>query len=128
MNNKIDIVNCHLCYDCTSAKSCKKLNLKQILLGTWFDTEEYIASILPNNNPCIGCDAPCEKSCISSNVNIKHLIHHLYNIKTASKKIKIDHKKLRTKFFNKTMDNPFMLSSSIVSSSYDKIARAFKLG
>lgn len=128
MNCKLDIVNCHLCTKCKSAKCCKKLNLEKILLGTWFSNEEYIASILPSKNPCISCSKYCERECISSNVHIKDLIKHLYEIKKAVKKTKHNYKLLKTKFFNKPMDNPFMLSSSIVSSSYEKLATAFKLG
>lgn len=128
MNCKLDMINCHLCYSCKSAKFCKKLNLEDILFGVWFNNEQYIATTLPETNPCSGCGAPCSKNCVSSDVNFKKLIKHLYDLKKSIKKCELDYTKLKTKFFNKTMDNPFMLSSSIVSSSYEKLARAFKLG
>lgn len=128
MNCKLDIVNCHLCADCKSAKVCKKLDLRKILLGVWFSNDTYIASTLPNKNPCIGCAAPCQKACISKHVYLKDLIKHLYQTKKTTLKTKHDLTKIKTKFFNKTMENPFMLSSSVVSSSYEKIARAFAFG
>lgn len=128
MNGKINILNCYLCAKCNCAKVCKKLDLENILLGVWFDNEQYIASLLPSKNPCLNCDGRCQKNCISSHVYIKDLIKYLYSIKNTCKKIKFNPNILRTSFFGKPMENPFMLSSSIVSSSYEKLSAAFKLG
>lgn len=128
MNAKLSMINCHLCANMPCAKACKKLDLDKILLGVWFDNESYVASTLPNKNPCVSCSGPCAKACVSKHVFFKELINDLYRIKKQNKKAKLDYKSLKTKFFSKTMDSPFMLSSSVVSSSYEKIARALKLG
>mgnify|MGYP003294344636 CR=1 FL=1 len=128
MNGKLDILNCYLCAKCECAKVCSKLDLEKILLGVWFDNEKYIASSLPNKNPCLRCDGRCQRNCVSSHVYIKDLIKYLYSIKKECKKIKCKPNILQTSFFGKHMENPFMLSSSIVSSSYKKLAAAFKLG
>lgn len=128
MNIKNTLVNCHLCNEPKCAKACPNLVLDNIILGTWLDNENYLSTLLPKTNPCKDCKGYCQRACIGKHVDIKKLINDLYKIKPSFKKTKHDLKKLKVKFFNKTMENPFMLSSSIVSSSYEKLARAFKLG
>lgn len=123
------IFNCYLCNDAPCAKVCKHLDLDRILLGVRLKNERYIASILPKTNPCLKCKGDCEKSCLCLNkVNIKDLIKALYELKKECPTIKLDPKKIAVDFFGKKIDNPFMLSSSCVSASYEQCVNAFKAG
>lgn len=129
--SKNDMRDCVLCESpLCSAKCSKGLDPGKILRSIWFDNSEYASISLPEKNPCIDCDAPCEKGCIKSGkVSIKELINRLYELKSVNHEVeKIDYSCLKTQICGIPLENPFLLSSSVVASTYDMCARAFEAG
>lgn len=80
--------------------------------------------------PCEECDAPCEKACIrQGKVAIKELMKKLHELpeeeRTDGEAVQ---SKLRTNICGIPLENPFLLSSSVVASTYEMCARAFDMG
>lgn len=72
---------------------------------------------------CRDCSAPCESACIHYNlpIRIKSIAEWLPKTEKAAADLSIE-------FCGLHCENPFFLSSSIVASSYEMIARAFDMG
>ncbi|MBQ9037051.1 MAG: NAD-dependent dihydropyrimidine dehydrogenase subunit PreA [Erysipelotrichaceae bacterium] len=119
------VTNCLLCNDAKCTKACGVLEPDRILRSLFFDNECVVMNNLPENIPCINCDTRCEKACVV-NVNIREIITSVRRDKTEKKKI--DHDVLKTDFCGIPLENPFLLSSSVVASTYDMCARAFEAG
>lgn len=128
---RFDMIKCSLCYDAPCSKVCRELDPARLLRSIWFDNEESAAVSLPNALPCADCDAPCERACVrSGEVPVRRIVERLNTeVKPFAEDIgEEDESVLRTSFFGKPMENPFLLSSSVVGSTYEKCSRAFDAG
>lgn len=126
-----EAIYCTLCGDARCEKACPVQLPAKAIRGIWFDNSRYTASNLPNDNPCINCSAPCEKACVrSGKVPIKKLITKLYTDVKPNLEVQAptNNNKLKTDICGIPLEHPFMLSSSVVSSTYDMCARAFEAG
>ena len=132
--NKIyrsEAVGCVLCGNARCEQACPSKLPAKTLRGIWFDNSRCTAAMLPEQDPCAGCDAPCENACVrSGKVPIRELIMRMYDEVRPSLEIPVptDNKRLRTDFCGIPLENPFLLSSSVVASTYDMCARAFEAG
>ena len=123
MKNKDDIKKCLLCYDAPCNKSCS-FKPSEILKSAYFN-DLYGASNLAKKVDCTSCDKLCEKACIN-NVKISNIINNIKDLKLEDLDTKnID---ISSSICGIKLKNPFLLSSSVVSSSYEMVARAFDLG
>ena len=126
-----DMINCALCYDAPCSAACGRLDPAKLLRSVWFDNENTAAGILPDENPCAGCSAPCEEACVRPHqVPIRNLIERLYKEVKPELEIAMPEnaERLRTQMCGLPLENPFLLSSSVVASTYDMCARAFEAG
>ena len=126
------MIRCALCGNAPCDKACPKdLHPAELLRSIWFDDEDAAAARLPSENFCHDCQAPCEKVCVrSGEVPIRQLVSRLASdikpdLTTTPPK---DESALRTELCGVPLDNPFLLSSSVVASTYDMCARAFESG
>ena len=146
--SRSDMLGCILCKNPPCSAACKKgLDTGKLLRSIWFENEEFASLALPQKNPCMDCDAPCEKACIrnikftdslaqgitsGSPVNIKNLLQRLYEARDLEHDVKnaesIDFSCLKSDICGIPIENPFLLSSSVVASNYDMCARAFEAG
>ncbi len=102
----------------------------KILRSLWFDNEDYATASLPEI-PCRECPAPCEMACLSPrDVSIKKIMTRLEEELRPLLDVEPppDEKSLQTDLCGISLENPFLLSSSSVSSTYDMCARAFEAG
>ncbi len=126
-----DMLFCMLCKDAPCSQACKKLDCAKLLRSIWFDNEDHAAAGLPAEHPCLGCDAPCENACLQHDaVPIRKLISRLHSeVKPQVEPVEIkDEDRLKCDICGITLENPFLLSSSVVASSYEMCARAFEAG
>lgn len=131
MIRREDMLPCSLCKDAPCSQACGKLDCAKLLRSIWFDNEDHAATLLPAENPCINCDAPCENACLRHGaVSIRKLISRLYSeVKPAVDPVEVtDEERLRCDICGAPLENPFLLSSSVVASNYDMCARAFEAG
>ena len=91
-----------------------------------------VASLkLPEGNGCMNCNALCERACLSdSKIPIKQLMTKLaWDIRSKSEiELPTDEDRLKCDICGVPLENPFLLSSSVVASTYDMCARAFEAG
>lgn len=126
-----DMISCALCKDAPCSRVCPAMDPAGALRGIWFDNQDVAAMKLPDKNTCAECDAPCEEECVNSGkVPIKHLMNELYEKVRPAAEIAIpdNEELLKTDLCGVHLENPFLLSSSVVASTYDMCARAFEAG
>ena len=128
---RADMLRCVLCSDAPCSKACGKVDVSAVLRSIWFDDEKAAASRFPAQNPCHGCPAPCEENCVRPHeVPIRGLMTRLHDEVKPELEIPLpeDEYRLRTELCGVPLENPFLLSSSVVASTYDMCARAFEAG
>ena len=126
-----DMLRCALCADAPCTRACEKLDPAAALRSVWFDNENTAAARLPAKLPCLGCPAPCEAVCVRPGaVPIRALMQRLAEEVRTGHEISLpaDETRLRTELCGIPLENPFLLSSSVVASTYDMCARAFEAG
>ena len=126
-----DMISCVLCKDAPCTEACKDLDPAGTLLSIWMDNQDVTALRLPDENPCLKCSAPCEKACVKSGeVPVKNIICGLYDKVLPETEIPLpaDEKRLICDICGIPLENPFLLSSSVVASTYDMCERAFQAG
>ena len=125
------MLRCVLCSEAPCSKSCEKIDPAGILRSIWFDNEKVSAGTLPDENPCTGCRGMCMDACVRPHeVPIKELIKRLYEDVRPDLEIDLPQNtdRLRTQVCGIPLENPFLLSSSVVASTYEMCARAFEAG
>ena len=128
---RADMIDCSLCLDAPCSAACPNMDPAGYLRSVWFDNPDVAALGMSDGNPCAFCDAPCEKACIKSGkVQIKSLMTRLADEVRPVAEIDIpeDENRLRCELCGIPLENPFLLSSSAVSATYDMCARAFEAG
>ena len=128
---RTDMLRCALCADAPCSKACGHIDPAAMLRSIWFENEETVALRFPAESPCENCSAPCESACVRAHeVPIRKLMTRLYDEVKPDLEIPelSDESALRTEFCGIPLENPFLLSSSVVASTYDMCARAFEAG
>ena len=128
---RADMLRCVLCADAPCSTACKRLDPASMLRCIWFDDEHVAASRFPFENPCVGCPAPCETACVrSGEVPVRSLMTRLHDEVKPELEVTLpeNEDRLRTEMCGVPLENPFLLSSSVVGSTYDMCARAFEAG
>ena len=126
-----DMVRCVLCSDAPCTKVCGKIDPARLLRSIWFDNENTAACRFPAENPCAECSAPCEAACVrAGQVPVRALMMRLHDEIKQELEIELpaSEERLRTQMCGIPLENPFLLSSSVVASTYDMCARAFEAG
>ena len=127
-----EMMFCALCGDAPCSAACPaKLQPGDKLRSIWFGGEHHAAAGLPERNYCAECSGDCEAACISpGKVPIMKLMNRLrHNVepKVTAEALANDDI-LQTEICGIPLENPFLLSSSVVGSNYDMCARAFEAG
>ncbi len=118
---------CLLCDEAKCRSACPRFDPSKVLRSLWFDNENGARAAIPDDMPCAGCDAPCARACPQSGkIDIRDLMLQMGEKIPARRGL--DPAKLRTDFLGFTLENPFLLSSSVVGSSYEMCRRAFQMG
>lgn len=131
MIQRTEMIRCALCDNAPCDTACEKLRPASLLRSMWFHNEQGAVSHLPTENPCVHCDAPCERACVRpGEVPIRKLIDSLYGKVAPETETRVpdDETRLKCDLGGVPLENPFLLSSSVVASTYDMCARAFEAG
>ena len=125
-----DMLRCALCHDAPCTRACGRLDPATMLRSIWFDNEKGAASAYPADDPCANCPAPCESACVRpGEVPIRSLMARLRDeVLPGTESVPESEGALRTDICGIPLVNPFLLSSSVVASTYDMCARAFDAG
>ena len=126
-----DMIRCVLCGAAPCSRACKNLKPARLLRSIWFQNEQTAALSLPETNPCLTCSAPCERACVRpGEVPVRDLINRLYYQVRPQCETPLPENEdlLKCDLCGIPLENPFLLSSSVVASTYDMCARAFEAG
>ncbi len=122
---KVEVYKCAHCHDAPCIKMYKNINPDRIIRAIKFDNIKGARYLIKNDKNCLKKNTNNNSKC-PLKVNIDSIIQHLLN--NVSKVSDIENVNLKTEICGVKLENPFVLSSSIVGSSYEMIKRAFKLG
>ncbi len=126
-----DMISCALCYNAPCDKACPYMIPSDTLRSIWFDNSAVAAATVPDKNVCLTCNSPCEEECVRPHaVPIKKIMSRLHDEVKPCHDLPLpdDESLLRSDFCGIPLENPFLLASSVVSSTYDMCARAFEAG
>ena len=127
-----DMIRCTICGNAPCDGVCPKgMNPSGLLRSIWFANEQTAAQRLPAENPCLLCPAPCERACVRpGEVPVRDVMNRLYyQVRPECETpIPADEDRLRCDLCGIPLENPFLLSSSVVASTYEMCARAFEAG
>lgn len=129
--NRLDMISCLLCKDAPCSKVCEKCNPADALRSVWFDNQDVASLKIPGDNPCMDCEGLCENACVARDkVRIKNLMVTLSEkVRPAAEiDLPLDENRLKCDICGVPLENPFILASSVVASTYDMCARAFEAG
>lgn len=123
------VQRCLLCHDAPCSHHCPQgVDPARLIRSLYFENEEGAALCLLSPSPCAACEAPCEQVCLRKSIPIRRIISALDADRQTMEPSGDAPVDLSCTFCGVKLENPFLLSSSVVASSYDKIARAFDRG
>ena len=128
IKRKSETGRCLLCQDAPCSSCCPKgLAVADIVRSLRFENIKGAARKLGESNPCEGCSAPCVDACTRSRIDRGIDIPMLFSgiAENVPQENKAD---LSIDFCGVHCENPFFLSSSVVGSNYEMVAKAFDLG
>ena len=127
-----EVSRCILCHDPVCSGACpQNTPVGDILRSIYF--ENYLGAAMKiGATDCTYCNAPCERACILSKkdrpVEIRRINLELSESRDHLPNNKIEDVDLSTDICGVKLENPFLLSSSVVASTYDMCKRAFEAG
>ena len=122
------IVPCMLCAEPKCSGACPRgFDPARQLRRIWFDNEAGVAARLRATTSCADCDAPCVAAC-PVDVEIPRVFGRLKACEADFPTAEPREDLLKTEICGIPLENPFLLSSSVVASDYDMCARAFDAG
>ncbi len=125
--NTVAMAACLLCDEAKCGAACPHFDPSRALRSLWFDNEKGARAAIPDSIPCAECNAPCAEACPQrGKIDIRELM--LQMSKEIPVQRGLDPARLQTDFLGFKLQNPFLLSSSVVGSSYDMCRRAFQAG
>ena len=126
---KAEAGKCLLCHEAPCDKACTKgVEVSRIVRAVRFKNRAGAEKRVPALALCENCEGYCMKACnrakIDKAVDFKSIVGVLQNNGTKdSSGIDLSIESLGVKF-----ENPFLLSSSVVGSNYEMVAKAFDMG
>lgn len=126
---KTESSKCLLCSNAPCAKSCKKgVPIDRIIRSVNFDNISG-ARFLLKNNECADCiDGDCVSACNRGKFDTPIDITKLASLISEREYVKPKKVDLSTDLCGVKCENPFFLSSSVVGSNYEMVAKAFEMG
>lgn len=125
-----EALRCLLCGEPPCSAACPHgMDPGGLLRSLRFDNEVGAAGRLLDTDVCANCPALCREACVLTKrpTEIKHVLAALRADGTTME-ILPPRPSLNSSFCDVPLENPFLLSSSVVASGYEMIARAFSMG
>lgn len=124
-DNKLEIHKCLLCYNAPCKKMYKNIEPERIIRAIKFENEKGARILIKDEKTCFEKNKNCNQKC-PQNVDIDSILRNLIN---ETKKIdELPNIDISTDICGIKLENPFLLSSSIVGSRYEMCKSAFEQG
>ena len=116
---------CVLCHDAPCLNIYKNINPERIIRAIKFDNKKGARTLIGDETSCFEKNIDSNSRC-PLDINIDKILKNL--IKTEKKIEDFENVDLSTDICGIKLENPFLLSSSIVGSTYEMCKRAFEYG
>jgi dihydropyrimidine dehydrogenase (NAD+) subunit PreA len=125
-----EVGSCLLCNEAPCTKACGHgLPVDSIIRSLRFENKAGAVNKLPEDVPCNSCEEKaCMKKCLKARMNKPIEIEEIMLSLKEYEKVKSEKADLSIEFCGVKCENPFFLSSSVVGSNYEMVAKAFDLG
>lgn len=126
---KSESSRCLLCENAPCANACEHgVRIDRIIRSINFENQEGARYLLADN-PCVSCiDGSCMQECNRAKFDAPVRIDKITELVAKEKPIAPKEIDLSTDLCGVKCENPFFLSSSVVGSNYEMIAKAFDEG
>lgn len=117
-----EAARCLLCENAACTAACKKgCDPARAIRAVRFENEKGAGCFFKGE--CSECDGECESACIHYDrpIRIRQIAERVGTAEKAKTDLSVD-------FCGVHFENPFILSSSVVASNYEMIAKAFEAG
>lgn len=125
LSNKMQIHKCALCHDAPCKKMYKNIDPERIIRAVKFKNEKGARNLIGDEITCFEKNTECSEKC-PLDVDIDMILKNL--IDETTKIEDVDNTDLSTEICGIKLENPFILSSSIVGSRYEMCKKAFECG
>lgn len=127
-----EVNRCLLCNDPKCTAACpQKAPVGTVLRSLYFENP-IGAALKLGDTDCTYCNAPCERDCVLTKhkpaVEIRQVFMSLKKDCEPVTGFRPEGVDVSTDICGVKLENPFLLSSSVVASSYDMCRRAFEMG
>ena len=123
--DKMEVHKCVCCYDAPCSKIYKNVNPERIIRAIKFDNKKGARILINDEETFLEKDETCNEKC-PLNINIDKILKKI--IKETNKVDNVEEIDISTEICGVKLENPFILSSSIITSRYEMCKRAFELG
>ena len=123
LKNKMEIHKCVLCHNAPCNKLYKNIDPERIIRAIKLNNEKGARSLIKNETNIFEKNN-CEEKCPLS-IDIDKILKNLIETEIVEEPKDVD---LSTEICGVKLENPFMLSSSIVGSRYEMCKKAFEYG
>ena len=123
---ELEIHKCSLCHDAPCRKIYKNVNPERIIRALRFDNQKGAALLIKNKNNYLEKNDDCKEKC-PCNVNIDKVLKSIEETDIIDKDLDLD-LDITTNICGIKLENPFILSSSVIVSSYDMCKRGLEAG
>ncbi len=125
-----EVGSCLLCHDAPCEKACPYgVHPAGVIRSARFENKDGARNKLPDELPCLSCEEkPCLKACLKGKINTPVPIDEILIKLGAGEKTPMKDVDLSIDFCGVHCENPFFLSSSVVGSNYEMVAKAFDMG
>lgn len=125
LSTKMEIHKCVCCNNAPCSRIYKNINPERIIRAIKFDNKKGARYLLKDIKICMEKDETCNELC-PLNIDIDKILKNL--IDETNEITNIQEIDTSTEICGIKLENPFILSSSIITSRYEMCKRAFELG
>ncbi len=121
---------CLLCHEAACTKACPAgILADKVIRSLRFENFSGAAALLPETVPCAACETrACVDACVKARMNRPIAVDSLMLLAAEGKKPGKADVDLSITFCGVPCENPFFLSSSVVASNFEMVAKAFDMG
>ena len=120
-----ELHKCVLCYDAPCSKMYKNINPERIIRAIRFDNIKGAYKLIEDKSKCMELNDNSKEKC-PLNVDINNILKNV--IKMDYKNDDLADMDISSEICGVKIENPFLLSSSVVGSQYEMCKRALKQG
>ncbi len=124
-DNKMEIHKCVLCHNAPCKKMYKNIDPERIIRAIKFEDQKGARTLIGDEKTCFEKNKTCKEKC-PLNVDVDSILKNLIN--ETEKIEELANIDISTEICGVKLENPFLLSSSIVGSRYEMCKRAFEQG